>query len=124
MRIDVVVAAAALAMASSAGAGAAADERCDLDDPELDGSHIVTHCFGYGHDIALADLLLDFAPVSPAEYLSRGLVVVNAAGRAGVTVGKGFVVEPAGDIYALTEPDASRWVAAYQPPLLVRTVAQ
>jgi len=121
MRVDVVVAAAAFEMASAAGSPSAADERCDPE-PDLDGSHLVTHCYGYGHDLTVAQLLAEFTPVDPAEYEARGLVVLNAYGRIGITVGRGYVVEPAGEVYAVTDPDPDRWVAAYQPPLLVRTV--
>jgi hypothetical protein len=121
VRLDIRVSAEALRMAYATGSGAAADERSDLLDPDLDGSHIIAHCFGYGYDLTLGQLLAQFAPVAVAEFVNRGLVVVNAAGRAGVTVGWGYVIEPAGGVYALTSPEPERWVAAYQPPRLVRS---
>jgi len=122
MRLDVSVAAVALELASATGAGAAADERCDPLDPDLDGAHLIAHCYGYGYDLTLAQLLREFTRQQAVDYQARGLVLVNAAGRAGIAVGRGYVVEPAGGEYALTDPDPARWVAAYAPPLLIRSV--
>lgn len=122
MIADVVVAARAVALASLAGPGSAADAWSDPVDPDLDGRHLIVACYTTGYDLSMIQLLAPCESVGVNQYLQRGLIVIGSAGRAGITVGKGYVVEPAGPVYAITEPDPTRWVSAYRPPTLLTTV--
>lgn len=49
----------------------------------------------------------------PVAVELRGAVLLNAAGRVGVVVGPGVVVQPAGRQYALTPTAAAWWVSGW-----------
>jgi len=120
MILDLVVASLAFDLASAAGPGDTADLMC-TPDPELDGAHLIVHCYAVKTGTRLDQLLTRCTRLAQVPVNSRGVIVLNRAGRAGITVGRGYVVEPAGGIYALTLPEPTRWVAAYAPPTLVQT---
>lgn len=84
---------------------------------------------------ALARNVLELPGAAPAESLAvcasvtvetalnqRGDLVVNAAGRVGVTVGWHLVAQPAGRGYVLADTDASWWVSGWQPATVTRTL--
>ena len=102
---DLTILAKAVELAEVAGDGAAVDYVCDLYPDSFDG-------------VELAGLLLGLDgrtvkaiqnQCSPAPSPSRGVVVVNRAGRLGVSIGR-KVLEPCGRQWALIPTDPGRYV--------------
>jgi len=58
----------------------------------------------------------------PVTVNRVGAVLLNAAGRCGVVVGDGVVVQPAGRRWALATTNPSWWVTAWWPAGMVATV--
>lgn len=120
--IDILAAVAGLGAAAGVGPGDSADTACARHADAFDGRQLVQSLLQLPTAPTVAALVATLTPVPVDLALSgRGFVVRTAAGRLGVTVGYGRVVEPAGRQYALTQSDPSRFTDAWAAPTVVYT---
>lgn len=123
--LDIDIPARALAAAYATASGADCDTACTLMGlAAFTGAELVTTLVGMSPTAEVAPLLAKLLPVD-AEWAAaqRGTIVVNGAGRCGITLGYGSVVEPCGRAYAITPPTSGRWVAGYLAPTVTYTAA-
>lgn len=121
--LDILTAASGLAAVAGTGTGTAADDACAASAAPFQGYRMAAQVLGMATPQTGAELTagLTQVPVLIALY-GRGYILLNRAGRYGVSIGYGRVVEPAGRQYAMTVSDPDRWVAGWAPPTVRRTL--
>lgn len=103
--IDVEVPTALLPQVVGLATGAVCDQLCAATVATFDGSELAGALFGFDATNGPTGILAQCGPHLPSGVAKalgvRGLVLLNQAGRLGITIGYGRVVEPAGRQYAI-----------------------
>lgn len=104
--------------------GAVCDAMCAQTLGSFDGSELVADLYGMDDSNGISGILTQCRTHIPTlTALSvRGALLLTTAGRLGIGIGYGRVVEPAGRQYAMVMDPASRYQLAYDSGFVVYTV--
>ncbi len=124
MITDTVVPAALLPQCVALAAGSDCDQACAGTQASFDGSELAGTLYGMDDSRGVSGILGQCAGHIPvaAALSRRGCVVLTFAGRIGVTIGYGRVVEPAGRQYVIVQDGPSRYQLAFDPGRVVFTM--
>ncbi len=123
MILDITIPSAAQALAELAGPGVGADLAADqYGNAGFTGAELGQLLLGFPAR-TVAALQQSATPITVSEALEwRGALVVTPSGRAGVTLGAGLVLEPAGRRWALITDQATRYTWAGLMPTVTYTI--
>lgn len=116
MTLDITVVAQAMKWVSSTTTSRGAVAQSSGITDTFTGDELAVRLFGVGYLAGAVPLDL------PSALAMRGAVVVNSAGRVGVAVGGGKVIEACGRSYALTTTNPTWWATGWLPTSVVKTI--
>ena len=115
--LDMMVPGSLIVQCSALATGDVVDQVCSQTLGSFDGSELAASIFRLDGANGVGGIIAQCVPRTPIPIVralsTRGIIVLTAAGRIGITIGYGRIVEPAGRQYAIVVDGPGRYAAAY-----------